>query len=85
MLKNRNAKRTATMIGKSDTHLAYLDRSDFVNALRDVEIQKQVKHLNFIKAIPLFSGINKIYARSIYLFTFLKPYKRGDIIYKEGD
>lgn len=40
LLKHKNSKRTATIIGKQDTHLAYLVRNDFVNALRDVEVEK---------------------------------------------
>ena len=57
----RESKRTASVRATEDTHLAYIEKEDFLRIYNSIMKAKQDRRIQFLKAVPLFSPLSKHY------------------------
>jgi CRP-like cAMP-binding protein len=64
-------RRTATIIGLEETHLATLDKNTFEQCLRDLNERLTRMNLNTLVATPIFEGVTKNQFRKYYFNFFV--------------
>ncbi|EAR82597.3 cyclic nucleotide-binding domain protein (macronuclear) [Tetrahymena thermophila SB210] len=79
-----NKPRLASIIAHENTYLAVLDKKEFGIILKEKEEQKLLKEMGFFAKLPFFNGWNFNLVKLLYLNAFRVKYKKGDIVFQEG-
>ncbi|EGR29986.1 cyclic nucleotide-binding domain protein [Ichthyophthirius multifiliis] len=79
------AKRTATMICKSDTHLIVISKNGFNKIIGELCRQKILEKINFIKQYWFFSQIPNNKIMSILMYFKIENIQKEKYLYKEGE
>ena len=73
----RDTTRTASIRCTEDTHLAYIEKEDFLRIYNSIMKAKQDKRIQFLKAVPLFSPLSKHYLMKMTSMFHRKDYIRN--------
>jgi CRP-like cAMP-binding protein len=76
--------RSATIITKSDCHLAVLDKLSYNRILASLLKQKRIELIDFLQTHVLFKSWTKGSILKISYCFEEKSFKKGNVVYKEG-
>ena len=85
MNRTKRFKRAATVTALTPTHLAVLSKEDFQRVCLS-QIEKRFdRMLDFLMRFKICEGINKPTLSQLTFFLKERQYKRGYVVYREGE
>ena len=80
-----NKPRAASIICKTDTHFAILEKEYFDKILKINEQKKLFGQIEFLEKIKLFDSLSFNALRNLYYNSENKEFNINNVIYKQGD
>mmetsp|Transcript_29513 Transcript_29513/g.26911 ORF Transcript_29513/g.26911 Transcript_29513/m.26911 type:complete len:136 (-) Transcript_29513:1941-2348(-) len=77
--------RAATIYCKEDCQFAVLDKEPFLKILKEKEIRKLFKEIDFLASLPVFKKWSYFAVKNLYYHAPIRTVKRGIVMYSEGD
>ena len=69
----------------SRTHFITLDKSDYRDALYEIERKNRIEKVNFIKGLPIFSKLSRTYLTKFASNIKTMTCNKDQILYRQGD
>ena len=77
--------RGASIKCKVNSHFMYLEKNDYVQLVSKIVQDKRTVLVNFLHSLPMFKNCTKGTLAKLTYFLKEKVYKKGQIVYYEGD
>ncbi|CDW81320.1 UNKNOWN [Stylonychia lemnae] len=77
--------RSATIETAEDTHFVTLEKKDYKKVLMEADEKKMTEELKYIRQFAILGQMTRITLHKLYLEINIMKFKRGQLVYKEGD
>ena len=80
-----NKPRAATILAKTEVHLAVLRKKDFRELFQEIELNKLNAELDLLNSLPCFNGMTRNALTKIRYMADINECKKGFKVMKEGN